>query len=267
MKIKFKLTVISGMLLLLNMNSSANYIKPADRISFSGTEIKSQNGQNSINDSLPEGFTDDVIKDLRDEYGHRIIPEDEGDALQQRSFNGFSAGDIYGWSVSSAGDVNGDGYDDIIIGAPQNGFAGTYAGRAYIYYGGINVNSIADVILTGESANNFFGYSVSGAGDVNGDGYSDVIVGAYGYSSNNGRSYIYYGGAVMNNSADVIMTGENTGDDFGYSVSGSGDVNGDGYKDVLIGAFGNNSLTGSSYIYFGGSAMDNISDLTGKEAL
>ncbi|MBK6772349.1 MAG: FG-GAP repeat protein [Ignavibacteria bacterium] len=263
MKIKFKLIVISGMLLLLNMNTNANYIKPADKIFLAeNTERYSQSAQSSKNDSLPEGFTDEVMKDLRDEFGQNIIPEDEGDAFQQRSFNGFATGDIYGFSVSTAGDVNGDGYDDIIIGAPQNSFAGTYAGRAYIYYGGINVNSIADVILTGETANNFFGYSVSSAGDVNGDGYSDVIAGSYGYSSFTGRAYIYYGGAVMNNSADVIMSGENAGDDFGYSVSGAGDVNGDGYKDVLIGAFGNNSLTGSSYIYFGGSSMNNVSDIT-----
>lgn len=216
----------------------------------------------SKSDSLPAGFSKDLLKDLRDENGNKLIPDEEGDAFQQRSFNGFAAGDIYGWSVASAGDVNGDGYDDIIIGAPQNGFAGTYAGRAYIYYGGINVNSIVDVVLTGEVTNNFFGYSVSSAGDVNGDGYSDVIAGAYGYNSNRGRAYIYYGGAVMNNTADVIMTGDNAGDYFGYSVSTAGDVNGDSYRDILIGATGNNSSTGSAYIFFGGAAMDNISDLT-----
>ena len=231
---------------------------------FSQTKSVKSEGpfiRNMNNDSLPEGFTEESIKALLDENGNKIFPDDEGDAFQQRTFNGMAAGDIYGWSVSSAGDVNGDGYDDIIIGAPQNGFAGIYSGRAYIYYGGINVNSVADVILTGEAANNFFGYSVSTAGDVNSDGYSDVLVGAYGYSSNTGRSYIYYGGPVMNNTADVIMTGENANDQFGYSVSAAGDVNGDGYKDILTGANGNNSSTGSAYIYLGGSSMDNIYDI------
>lgn len=252
MKINFQILSVIFIILFFSIKSFAGSFESAD-YNYKA-HIKS--------DSLPAGFTDDIIKDLLDEYGNRINPGNEEDAFQQRSFNGMAAGDIYGWSVSGAGDVNGDGYDDIIIGAPQNGFAGTYAGRAYIYYGGINVNSIADVILTGEAANNFFGFSVSSAGDVNGDGYSDVMVGAYGYSSNTGRSYIYYGGAVMNNTADVIMTGENTGDDFGFSVSGAGDVNGDSYKDVLIGAYGNNSLTGSSYIFYGGSSMDNVSDIT-----
>ncbi|MBL0108771.1 MAG: FG-GAP repeat protein [Ignavibacteria bacterium] len=60
--------------------------------------------------------------------------------------------DAYGYSISTAGDVNGDGYDDIIIGAPYNAAAGIDAGRAYIYFGGMNVNSIADVILSGEAS-------------------------------------------------------------------------------------------------------------------
>ncbi|MBK7255269.1 MAG: FG-GAP repeat protein [Ignavibacteria bacterium] len=102
------------------MNTNANYIKPADIIFLAeNTERYSQSAQSSKNDSLPEGFTDEVMKDLRDEFGQNIIPEDEGDAFQQRSFNGFATGDIYGFSVSTAGDVNGDGYDDIIIGAPR----------------------------------------------------------------------------------------------------------------------------------------------------
>ena len=103
------------------------------------------------------------------------------------------------------------------------------------------MNNIADVTLTGEAANNYFGCSVSTAGDVNGDGYSDVIVGANGYSSHTGRAYVYYGGALMNNIADVIITGEATNNYFGYSVSTAGDVNGDGYSDVIVGASGYNA--------------------------
>ena len=86
------------------------------------------------------------------------------------------------------------------------------------------MNTVADVILTGAAVNNFFGYSVSSAGDVNGDGYSDVLVGGYGYSSFTGRAYIYYGGASMNNSVDVTLTGEAISNVFGISVASSGDV-------------------------------------------
>ena len=87
--------------------------------------------------------------------------------------------------------------------------------------------------MTGEAAENSFGSSVSTAGDVNGDGYSDVIVGAAGYSSGTGRAYIYFGGASIDNVADVIMTGE-ASSEFGSSVSTAGDVNGDGYADVIV---------------------------------
>jgi hypothetical protein len=165
----------------------------------------------------------------------------------------------FGNSVSGAGDVNSDGYDDVIVGA--YGYS-TNNGRAYVFFGGSSMNNTADVTMTGEATNNYFGYSVSGAGDANSDGYDDVIVGAYGYSANNGRAYVYFGGPSMDNTADVTMTGEATNNYFGYSVSGAGDANNDGYDDVIVGASRYSLLTGSAYVYFGGSSMDNTVDVT-----
>ena len=89
---------------------------------------------------------------------------------------------------------------------------GTDAGRAYIYFGGSNMNSTADVIMTGEAAGDWFGISVSTAGDVNGDGFSDMIVGAWQNDAGGtdaGRAYIYFGASSMNNAADIILTGIN----------------------------------------------------------
>ena len=226
-------------------------------------------GSNS--DSLPKGVTQDWLNTLTDERGNRIIPEEgpETDALQQNTFDGSAIGVNYAKSVSSAGDVNGDGFDDVIIGDPNgNNGGGTNSGRAYIYFGGTIINSTADVILGGETVNNYFGNSVSSAGDVNSDGYDDVIVGANGFNSFTGRAYIYYGGAIMNNVADVIMTGEFTGHYFGSSVSGAGDLNADGYSDVLVGAYAANGYTGKAYIYNGGLSMNNIADviMTGENS-
>jgi hypothetical protein len=165
----------------------------------------------------------------------------------------------FGSSVSSAGDVDGDTYDDVIVGAYRYNSS---TGRAYIFCGGSSMDATADVTMDGEGTGNYFGYSVSGAGDVNGDNYDDVIVGAYGYNSQTGRAYIYYGGSSMDATADVTMDGEGTGNYFGYSVSGASDVNGDTYDDVIVGAYTYNNDIGRAYIYYGSSGMDTTADVT-----
>jgi hypothetical protein len=173
---------------------------------------------------------------------------------------GAAGGDNLG-RVAGAGDVNGDGYADVIVGAPFNN---ALAGAATIYLGGPGADTVPDVTLAGGAAGDFLGYSVSGAGDVNGDGYDDVIVGATN-AVGNGRAYLFLGGAVMDNTADLTMTGEAAGDQFGFSVSGAGDVNRDGFADWIIGAPTNDALgadAGRAYIYFGGSTPNAGSDVT-----
>ncbi|MBK6878524.1 MAG: FG-GAP repeat protein [Ignavibacteria bacterium] len=108
------------------------------------------------------------------------------------------------------------------------------------------MNNTEDVTMTGEVSTNYFGESVSSAGDVNGDGYSDVIIGANGFNSNTGKAYLFFGGTSMNNTPDAAMTGEATNNFFGASVSSAGDVNGDGYSDVIIRATVFNAGTGKS---------------------
>ena len=195
------------------------------------------------------------------------------DNIEDMVFRGQQPGDGIGWSVS-AGDLNGDSLPDVIVGAPNNDSAGFNAGRAYIYFGGSPMDTTADVILTGEASGDYFGRFLSYCGDVNGDGFGDVIIAAPFSDSGGmdaGRAYIYFGGAPMDNIADVILTGEAAWDTFGCSVSSAGDVNGDGYDDVIVGALGNDgggSDAGRAYIYFGGASMDNIVDivLTGSGA-
>ncbi|MEO8665954.1 MAG: integrin alpha [Ignavibacteria bacterium] len=265
MKNQFILKLIPlSIAILLSVVSTlnANWQKPAVHSTDRQTP-DTQQGADNKSDSLPNGVTQDWLNSLVDENGNRIVKEKdpETDAMQQRTFTGAAVDDEFGTTVSSAGDVNNDGFDDVIIGAPGNDAVDTSAGRAYIYYGGINMNTVADVILSGQAAFNYFGTIVSGAGDVNGDGYSDVIVSAYEYNSTVGRAYIYYGGAAMNNIADVTMTGEADSNYFGISVSKAGDVNGDGYSDVIVGASGNNSYRGKAYLYFGGALMNNVADV------
>ncbi|MCK4257236.1 FG-GAP repeat protein, partial [candidate division WOR-3 bacterium] len=173
---------------------------------------------------------------------------------------GEAVNDNFGNSASCVGDVNGDGYKDIIVSAPRHNFGGnTEAGAAYIFFGGSSMDSIFDVKMGGEAEEDNFGYSASCAGDVNGDGYDDVIVGSprynFGGNTGAGAAYIFLGGSSMDSIFDVKMGGEAIKDIFGYSVSCAGDVNGDGYDDVIVGAcyndFGGNTDAGAAYIFYG----------------
>jgi len=154
----------------------------------------------------------------------------------------------FGVSVSSAGDVNNDGYDDVIIGGNWNN---SHTGIARIYFGaaGATMNDVADLTLTGENTYDRFGTSVSGAGYFNNDAYADVIVGAPGYNTlRPGKVYIFYGGESMDATADYTLTGESVEDKMGYSVAGVGDVNNDGFDDVVMGAYFN-PINGKVYLY------------------
>lgn len=176
-------------------------------------------------------------------------------------FYGQPAGDYMGYSLSSAGDLNKDGYDDFIIGAIGNGEAGPMAGCAFVYFGSETVENEPDLILSGQKAEDRFGYSVSSAGDVNGDGYSDVIVGSF----NGERANLYLGRKNMTNTVDFTFKAGKSSSHFGNSVSSAGDFNKDGFDDILVGDFCNyakSTHTGRAYLYFGGVSVDTNPDLT-----
>ena len=155
---------------------------------------------------------------------------------------GQAANDAFGYSVSTAGDVNGDGYCDVIVGAPSADNEGQAdAGRAYVYFGSSEGLSTTPAWSAGKAqAQAQYGWSASTAGDVNGDGYADVIVGARKYDSgqtDEGCVYVYYGSADgPSASEDWWAQGNQAGGGFGNSVSTAGDVNGDGFSEVIIGA-------------------------------
>jgi hypothetical protein len=153
-----------------------------------------------------------------------------------------------GWSVASAGDVNGDGYADLAIGAPG------YFGKVYVYHGSAGgLSASADWSAVGIFG--WFGWSVASAGDVNGDGYADLAVGAPYYNSYTGWSYVYNGSAEgLSASANWSTVGEAANNWYGASVDSASDVNGDGYADVAVGAYGYNNYTGKAYVYHGSAA-------------
>jgi len=162
----------------------------------------------------------------------------------------------FGYAVASAGDVNGDGYSDVLVGAPYFDNGEVNEGRAYLYLGSASgISATSSWTAAGEATSNDFGYSVSTAGDVNGDGYSDVVVGAYGYSTSTGKAYLFLGGtAGLSTTSSWSAAGEAATNYFGRSVATAGDVNGDGYSDVLVGADGYSSSAGKAYLYLGGAS-------------
>ncbi len=164
-----------------------------------------------------------------------------------------------GFSVASAGDVNGDGYNDVIVGAPFYSDGETNEGAALVYYGTASgLNALPDLTMEGNQANAWMGWSVASAGDVNADGYSDVIVGARNYSngeSSEGAAFVYHGSAngIITSPANMLESNQ-IGAQMGISVACAGDVNDDGFSDIIIGAhwYDNGEFDeGTAFIYHG----------------
>ncbi|NOQ33152.1 MAG: hypothetical protein GQ567_02985 [Methanosarcinales archaeon] len=215
----------------------------------------------SAGDVNGDGYSDVIVGAYRYDNGQN----DEGRAyVYHGSATGLSTsfawtaegnqdGANFGASVASAGDVNGDGYSDVIVGARYYDNGENMEGRAYVYHGsatGLSTSSAWTAESNQDYAN--FGYSVASAGDVNGDGYSDVIVGAWLYDNgetDEGRAYVYHGSAA-GLSTSSAWTAESNQDYalFGCSVASAGDVNGDGYSDVIVGA---HFFFGRAYVYHG----------------
>jgi hypothetical protein len=173
---------------------------------------------------------------------------------------GNQIGAHLGFSVGSAGDVNSDGFDDIIAGAYLYDNGELYEGGVFVYHGSASgLNAIPATILEGNTYYRQLGYSVAGAGDVNKDGFADVIAGAF-FSSRyfrweRGEASIHHGSANgVSQTPAILLRGTEANSYLGYPVAGAGDINEDGFADVIAGGYwySHGDLDqGMPFIYYG----------------
>ena len=171
-----------------------------------------------------------------------------------------------GIGCAAAGDVNGDGWRDLVVSAVFHDAGGQDAGRVYVFFGGPHMDDKPDRIIDGTHPAQYFGWSVA-VGDVNGDHVDDVIVGAPYDSragSRTGRAYVYFGGPAFDTVADLEVGSDVTESVFGITAAYAGDFNADGYGDFVIGAVshpGGGRARGEALVYYGGPKLDDRPDL------
>jgi VCBS repeat-containing protein len=188
--------------------------------------------------------------------------------------------DRLGRSTSFAGDINGDGFTDILVGAPGNDTGGSYAGAAYVIFGTgsafappdgegravIDAGSLgaSGFVIQGGGADTRFGWSIASAGDVNGDGFDDIVLSTPFVP--NGEAYLIYGKAggfgpidvdTLAPDAGVVIEGAPSHNS-GRTISSAGDVNGDGFDDIVISSADTSSYAGMAYIVFGGDSLGTL---------
>lgn len=190
-------------------------------------------------------------------------------ATYQAVVPGVADGDGTGEGLNGGEDINGDGINDLIVGAYR---ADGRRGQISVFHGPLsgtlNPNQ-AEWILTGESEGDYAGHRVAFIPDTNQDGYADILVGAYGVDPDGvnaaGAVYLVLGGTPQNlnfpDAAQAMWFGENERDLLGSSLSAAGDLDGDGNEDLIFGAPGNNQETGAAYLVYGGR-LSGVRDLS-----
>jgi hypothetical protein len=191
-------------------------------------------------------------------YGGALL-----DSIPDVIINGHD-NEAFGKSVGSGGDLNRDGYEDLVVGADENHEAYWGAGKVYVFFGGNPMDTIPDCWLHGEGVNHFLGWFGCDIMEVRND-YDMMITGTSMYpngfpSYNPGKVYILYGGDPMDTLPDLWMIGQGDTCSLGRRSRSAGDINGDGYEDAVVGAPHDCDFYGTGYVWLGGMPMDTVVD-------
>lgn len=234
----------------------------------------------------PFDDADDISTDSGDNRGRVFLFfGGTGFPFSVMTLSGTELGGQFGFSVARAGDVDGNGADDLIVGAPFEDAGGTDRGRAYLFLGSSSPSSTPALAFSGSEDNARLGFSVSTAGDTNGDGFFDWIIGAPGDDNDadtssdsgldRGRAFLYRGASFPDNGVDVSINGAEDFGRLGTSVAGVLDINVDGTDDVIVGSpfedgDGNAATNvapflGRAYLFFG-SALAGASSVSSFSA-
>ena len=268
--------------LVRNATDDERSVEEAADVTYEGATVRDQAGWSvaDAGDFTGDGSNEVIVAAPFNHTGDQnytgaayVLSTDYADGetvsvAEGRSLHGVGEDDRAGWAVSTAGDANDDGHDDVVVGAPYNDSGGNDSGAAYVVHGsgelpGSQSLGDADVVLIGEGAGDQAGWSVAdaGSGDVVCNGYDDVLVGApYNNSTavDAGAAYLVTGDDKTEerslSDADAKFQGEGEGDRAGWAVAAANDSTGDNASDILIGATHNDSNSvnaGAAYLLAG----------------
>jgi len=209
-----------------------------------------------LGDFNQDGYDDFAVGGYKGNYVNIYYGSSSPDTIAILKLTGE---EYFGWALAS-GDFNGDGVPDLIVGACN---ANVAFGQVSIFFGGEGFTGTPDIVIDGTRYWGFFGWDVANAGDINGDGYEDFIISSHATWETTGYVYIYFGGPEINGEWDYCFQGL-VEEGLGFTIDGLGDINHDGYDDIIIGTSPVFSPE-IAYIIYGGKTLsdENLVEITG----